>query len=134
MAAKLAKIDPLGALADELGAIEKYLAPKMAPLKPAIARAEKLRKLLRDAHEVKPAWTAYFIKGEKFTVELGPRGSQDRVNVVKLAKLITPQALWGLVSCTLKNLWESDVNPAVIAQVIDTSATGTRPITITEAP
>ena len=57
----------LGAMADELGALERELVP----LKFKFARAEKLRKDLRAAFDGQAAEKSFEVKGERFVVGIG---------------------------------------------------------------
>ncbi len=57
----------LAALADELGAVERELAP----LKFLFARAEKLRSEIRSKFKDEPTERTFEIRGKKFVVHVG---------------------------------------------------------------
>lgn len=68
VAAKSAPVaDPLATLADELGDLDKELAP----FKTKIARVDAIRRTLRDQHVGRPSEETFTINGKKWTVMLG---------------------------------------------------------------
>ena len=77
-------IDPLAAIVDELGALDAELKP----VAPKIARRDALRKKLREAFTEKSAELEYSVSGARFEAKLGPKGWENTVNTVKLAKVI----------------------------------------------
>lgn len=107
-------------LADELGALEK----EMAPHAQKIARIDQLRKALRAACTAKAedAWT---INGKYFVAVLGPRANERVINFPALVKAITAKSFALFAKCSLKDL-ESNVPPAVMASVVSTEACGSR--------
>lgn len=107
-------------LADELGALEK----EMAPYAQKIARITALKKALRDGCSVKATeqWT---ITGERFIAVLGPCANERLINVQKLVKTIGAVKFAAFATCTLKALEES-VAPAVVAAVVTSEASGSR--------
>jgi hypothetical protein len=107
-------------LADELGALEKEMAPHAQKL----ARIEALRKALRAACTAKDGeqWT---VTGNRFIAVLGPRANQRLVDFPRLVKKIGAVLYAKFASCTLKDL-EQYVAPDVAAAVITESATGPR--------
>ena len=124
MPAKPAKaaVSQFGFLADELGALEK----EMAPHAQKISRIEALKKALRAACTAPPAeqWT---VDGTKFVAVLGPRSDQRLVDIPRLVKAITAAAFAKFATCTLKDL-ELHVAPATVASVVSSSASGSRPL------
>ena len=120
--------DPLAAIADELGLLEKELGP----WKPKLARAEMLRKALRAACDERPVEHDCHVEGARFIAWLGAKPNVRTVNAVKLLKLITARAFASLATCTLTALEENSIDPAVIAQVVESAPTGCRPLTIFE--
>lgn len=109
-----------GVLADELGALEKEMAPHAQKL----ARIDHLRKVLRGACTAPAAmpWTVY---GVRFLVILGPRASERLINLPALVKRIGAGRFARFAKCTLKDL-EANVDPATVAAVVTTDATGSR--------
>lgn len=91
---------PLAALIDELGSLEKELAP----LKVKISRADALRKQLREAHDGLPAAAETIVSGERFRVIVGPRGNQTYIDYPALLKLVKPAAFCKFATCTLDAL------------------------------
>lgn len=128
MASPAVKRHVHSALVDELGALEK----EIAPFRLKLARADALRAQLREIVSTKPAGAVQTIEGKGFVVELGPRAIVRTVNVVKLESLVSLRCLVGIVSCSLKALLENNVSSKVQAAVIESHATGSRSITITE--
>ena len=122
------KIDPRSAQADELGALHMELAPWRLKL----AREKALRESLRDSASAAPAGLGQTIEGARFVVELGAKGVERTVNVVKLADMVSLRCLQTLVSCSLKSLTDNAVSAKVQTAVIESHATGSRSITITE--
>jgi hypothetical protein len=107
-------------LADELGALEK----EMAPFAQKLARIDALRKALRAACTVLDTeqWT---VTGTRFIAVLGPRAQQRLVDVSRLVKEIGAVLYAKFATCTLKDL-EERVAPDVVAAVVRTEATGSR--------
>jgi hypothetical protein len=120
--------DPkLTALVDEIGDLEKELAPH----KPKAARLEKLRKQLRDLYDDKPASTPYTADGARYCIELGARGMQTVVNIPKLFKSVKLADFLKLAYVTLKDI-TAQCSPGVAASVLTEKQTGHRSLTITE--
>ena len=107
-------------LADELGALEK----DMAPYAQKLARIDALRKALRAACPAKAeeTWT---ITGTRFIAILGPRALERSIDLAKLVKVLGAKVFAGFATCTLKTL-EEKVSPAVVASVVTSDATGSR--------
>lgn len=115
-------MNTLAAIADELGDLERELAP----LKPKITRADALRKLLREAHRDEPAGDSFTVAGERWTVQLGPKGNESVVDTSRLAELVGIGKAYEFASITLKAL--ETCAPDIRAAVVSTNATGTRPL------
>lgn len=109
-------------LADELGALEK----EMAPFAQKISRIEALRKALRAGCPAKDAepWT---VDGAHFVAVLGPRALERKCDFAALVKAIGAKAFAAFATCTLGAL-ETNVTPAIVASVVDSKATGFRPL------
>lgn len=120
---KAPKPDPLAPLGDELGAIEKEIAPHKAK----IARAEALRKELR----AKAPETQSEIVGEHFIVTLGPRADETHIDYFGIAKRIGFDRFAKFATATQKALVEH-VRPGVLAQYLEKRATGTRSLKVFE--
>lgn len=116
------KSDPLAAAVDELGSIEKELAP----LAGRIARAEQLRKAIRQQT---PDATSE-IAGERFVAVLGPRGNQTVIRFPALVKKIGAAAYAKVATVTLKALEEHW--PEHAAAVTSQEQTGTRSLKVLE--
>jgi hypothetical protein len=115
--------DPLPALADELGALEKELAP----LAGKITRAEALRKEIR----IQTPDNRREIAGEKFLVTLGERGNQTVVDYPALAKKIGFEKYASIATATLKAL-ALHVAPGILARFVRTEQTGPRSLKVFE--
>jgi hypothetical protein len=110
------------ALADELGALEK----EMAPFAQKLARIELLKRTLRAACPALPGspWT---VTGARFVALLGPCAMQRRINVADLVKYIGSAMFAKFATCTLADL-ERNVKPEVAAGVVMAGPTGPRPL------
>lgn len=120
--------DPFAALADELGALEK----EMAPFAPQIARIAALRKALRAGCPV-AAHQEWSVQGKRFQAVLGACAMERKVNYAALIKRIGAGVFAKFATCTLKDL-EAKVAPAIVAQVVTSAATGSRPLETFERP
>jgi len=111
---------PFPAMADELGALVK----EMAPYKAKLARIEALKKALRAGCPVPPqsGWT---VEGLKFVAVLSACGSQRIIDIPKLVKTISAAVFAKFASCSLDTL-EKNVAPAVLASVVYVENTGPR--------
>jgi hypothetical protein len=117
---------PLAGAVDEIGLLERTLAP----FKPKFARLEALRKLIRaSAADANPEDESK-IEGLKFHAFLGARTIERTVNVLKLSQLLSSRGLMAVVSCTLAALEREGINPAIVAQVVEATQTGTRPLVV----
>ena len=117
--------DPLSqfsAMADELGALERDMAPHQQKL----ARIEQLRKALRAACEVAAA-AEWKIEGARVVALLGAKANQSAVDYKKLVKTIGAPAFAKFATCTLGAL-ENNVTPAIAASVVSSDRTGARPL------
>jgi hypothetical protein len=123
---KLAKTDPYASLVDELGGLEKELAPFAQQL----ARIELLKKTLRG---VCPASddVEWSVSGARFIALLGPRALERKIDIKALVKAIGAPAFAKFASCTLKAL-EASVEPAIAAGVISSDRTGSRSLKLFE--
>lgn len=112
--------NPHSAIADELGALEKEMAPHAQKL----ARIEQLRKTLRAECPVANdhPWT---VNGQNFVAVLGPRALERSISTVALVRAIGAAAFARFATCTLKSL-EASVAPAIAASVITSDHTGSR--------
>lgn len=111
----------IAAQVDELGALEKRLAPFKADL----ARIEELRKAVRAHFDASPALAQFQPSGDKFFATVGPRGNERTINPAKLIKAIGLKVYATLASVTLKAL-EAGVSAEIAAGVVSTAATGAR--------
>lgn len=109
------------AQADELGALEKELAPVQLKL----ARVEALRKAIRAHFDASPPALSFEARGEHFVVMVGPRAVQRSINVAKLIKAIGLKLYAAIATVTLKNL-EDNVACGVVAEVVSSAHTGAR--------
>lgn len=113
----------IAAQVDELGALEKRLAPYRADLK----RVEALRKAIRQHFDGSPAGLSFEPRGDKFFAMVGARANERSINPVKLIKAIGVKLYAQLATIGLGVL-EANVAPDICAAVISTDATGPRPI------
>jgi hypothetical protein len=111
---------PFAAVADELGALEK----EMAPFAQKLARIEELRKALRVGCTAKPT-EPWSVEGAHFVALLGACANQRTVNFPKLVKTIGAAVFSKFATCSLKTL-EENVAPATVAAVVTSDATGSR--------
>jgi len=115
---------------DELGALEAELAP----LKPKLARAEALRKALRDRFEGEAPEKACEARGARFIAALGPKAIERTVDVADLTKRIGWKLVLPLAKVALNALTRLTDPPAVNAAnaSITSAATGPRPLKLFE--
>lgn len=116
------KPNPLAAAVDELGSIEKELAP----LAGRIARAEQLKKAIRAQT---PDATSE-IAGEHFVAVLGPRANQTVIHFPALVKKIGAAAYAKVATVTLKALEEHW--PGHVAAVTSQEPSGSRSLKVLE--
>jgi hypothetical protein len=120
--------DPkLTALVDEIGDLEKELAPHAGKA----ARLEKQRKKLRELYDDKPASQPYTADGARYCIELGARGMQTVVNIPKLFKSVKLATFLKIATVTLKAI-TAECTPGVAGSVLTEAQTGHRSLKITE--
>lgn len=118
-------LSPIAAAVDELGDLEKLLAP----FKLQIARAEQLRRIVRSAFEDSPAEEEIKATGSRFVAVLGPRGNETRIDFPELIAAIKPERFALFATCTLKSL--RDNAPAeLVARVTSVGNTGPRSLAV----
>jgi hypothetical protein len=122
-AAAEARPDPLATLADELGAIEKELAPFAGKIK----RQEAIRKDIR----AKAPDSQDQIVGERFVVELGERGLETTADFPALVKKIGAEAFAKFATAKLKAL-HANVKPGILAFFLKSERTGPRSLKVLE--
>jgi hypothetical protein len=117
-------------MVDELGALEHELAP----LKPKIARAELLRSSVRAAYADYVAAEAYTVEGQHYSLSIGARAHEKKVDLPRLFRAIGPKIFLLLCQVTQKALAEAvpkRVPAAVAVECVSESLfTGTRPLKI----
>jgi hypothetical protein len=121
--------DPaLTAMVDEIGDLHAQLDP----LKPKIARLELLRKALRKAYDDKQADGYYTAEGARFSILVGPRENERKMNIPALLKAIGAKVFQRIAGVTLAAL-EREAPHAIAAEgVITFAATGTRSLKVLE--
>lgn len=119
--AELEVVAKLAAEVDELGALEKELAP----LKPKLARLELLRKSVRTRYDASPAAESFEATGQRFMVIVGARANESVINYPVLIKSIGAKLFHAIAKTTLKAL-EEHVPCAVRAACITVEPIGTR--------
>lgn len=123
---RLAAEQQLATDVDELGALDKELAPYAAK----IARVEALRKAVRanfaDAAPEKP----FEAKGEQFVILVGPRARERSIDYPQLWKLAGVKLMRKIATVTFKALEAEE--PALVAGVTTFGLTGSRSLKIFE--
>jgi hypothetical protein len=117
----------IAAQIDELGALER----EIAPWRPKLDRAESLRKIIRAAYNDEDAGQTFEASGERFLVSIGPRATQRVVNIPALIKAIGLKAYAAIASVTLAVV-EKNVPPGVADACIASAPTGPRSLKIFE--
>jgi len=118
--------DPaLAKLVDELGELDQAITPD---IKAKIARAEIVRKAIRQHYDDKQADAYFTAAGERFTATIGPRAHEKRINIPALAKKAGAIVFARMASVTLKAL-ESEA-PHLYSDVVTIAATGSRTLTV----
>lgn len=121
------KLAQLAANVDELGDIEKQLAPFEAKRK----RAEQLRGAIRAHFADAAADQPLEAQGTRFMVLLGPKANERSIDYAKLWKLAGAKAK-SIATVTLKAL-ESAVSCSVFAEVVsEPKPTGSRSLKVYE--
>jgi len=115
--------DPLLALADELGQLEKDLAPHAGK----IARRESLRREIR----LKTPLDRSEIAGEQFLVRLGEPAEETVIDFPALANRIGFEKFAQFATASQKTLLDH-VKPGIIAQYLKKEPTGTRSLKVFE--
>lgn len=116
-----AKLAACAAEVDELGALEKELAP----LKPKFDRLELLRKSVRSRYDASPAAETFEAKGERFVVLVGARANQSVIDHARLFKAVGAKMFAAIAKTTLKALQEN-CNCSVQAEVVSVQQIGAR--------
>lgn len=116
---------PLALLVDEMGDLERELAP----FKLKTARLEALRKSLRDSFRMQAPSGTFEVAGTRFLALVGPCGAQRLVNVAALFKLVGLKRFLAMAAVSLKALAENE-NTDVGLAVIETSDTGPRTVNV----
>lgn len=112
---------------DELGALEKELAP----LAGKIARIECLRRNIRaQVPDSVAAHASYELAGERFVACIGPKGFQTSINAFALVKRIGVAAYAKIATVTLRALEQH--YPGDVAYVTGKERTGPRSLTVME--
>jgi hypothetical protein len=114
----------LAPLADELGELELELAP----LKGKIARADAIRRVLREAYADLPANGSYQVYGQRYAAMIGPKGAQTTVNTQRLFNLIGAEKFLDLATVTVKNVERCPVE--IRGQVVSVDMAGTRSLSV----
>jgi hypothetical protein len=112
---------------DELGELEK----EFAPLRPKLARLEALRAAVRRRYDDSPAARSFTARGDRFIVEVGPRGNESVIDFPALVKAIGLKAYAAFATCTLKAM-RAHVAHDVARDVVRVEAVGYRPLKVTE--
>lgn len=122
------KLAQLAANVDEMGALEKELAP----FAPKIARVEALRKAVRAHFVDASAAQPFEAKGAKFVVQVGPKANERSIDYAKLWKLAGVAVMRKIATVTLKAL-EAAVSAEIVAQVVGApEPTGSRSLKVFE--
>lgn len=113
------------ALIDELGSLEDQLRP----VKPALARAEALRKEVRGWLDAAPADSSGSFDGERYTVQVGARRHERRVLTAAAFKNLGKQKFLEL--CTFGvGLIEKLVPYPDVKEMLAEEQTGPRTVTV----
>jgi hypothetical protein len=107
--------------ADELGSLEKRLAPFVAD----IARVDVLRKAIRASYGDSAAATTHLVNGRLFTLAVGACSNASRVNAIELQNLIGSRLFAEIATATLKSI-EEKCPAGTAARVVTTTQTGPR--------
>ena len=111
-------------MVDELGDLERDLAP----WKPKIARAEALRKALRAPYKDADPNATFTLDGERWRAIVNPAGNETYVDKSTLLKLIGSVRFAELASVTVAAL--SQVTADIAGAVTKQSQTGTRKLSL----
>lgn len=117
----------LGPMVDELGALEK----EIAPWKGKLARADALRKILRGAVKDRAPAKEIQIEGARFVCLMGSAGLETVINKAMLFKRIGQRLFVEIAGMTVKAITDGCA-PDVVAAVTSQEQTGTRSLKIME--
>lgn len=114
--------DPaLAKLVDELGELDQAITPD---IKAKIARAEIVKKAIRQHYDDKQADAYFTAAGERYAATIGPRAQEKKINIAVLAKKAGAIVFARMASVTLKSL-ETNA-PHLYSDVVTIAATGSR--------
>lgn len=125
-ATESAKLDPQ--LIDELGGLEKELAPWQAK----IARYGHLKTFVRDFYATADGGRSFEVHGKQFIVALGPKGNQRSLRVAGLAKALGAKLFTSVASVTFAALTAAKVDPQIVEKYTASAQTGPRTLKIFE--
>jgi hypothetical protein len=121
--------DPaITALVDEIGDLSRELGP----LAPKAARLDLLRKSLRKHYDEHPADGYYMAEGNRFSILVGPRENERRINYPALIKAAGSKLFQRIARVTLTALETEAPHVAGAPGVITLAATGHRSLKILE--
>jgi hypothetical protein len=114
-------------MVDELGDLERELHP----LRPKIARAEALRKALREAVKDEDATKAITLEGARWNAVLGCCGNSTEIIVRALYKRLGIRRFLDLAKVSLKDA-AGTCGPDVLGTCTRTEQTGSRALTLVQ--
>ncbi len=115
----------LAVLVDELGELQKDLAPFIAKF----ARVVAIQKALREAFRNDAQDRSIVIAGQSWRAHLSACGNQSKISVRALYKAIGIRQLLSIASVTLTAA-AATVSPEVLATCTETTQTGPRKLTV----
>lgn len=116
----------IAALVDELGDIERELAPFKAQIK----RAEVLRSTIRGAYKGHDPAASFSVEGVRWRALLTACGNESIIDLPKLFRLAGETLFVECVSASLKTL-EQKCAPAIVGAVVSTRQSGSRSLVLT---
>lgn len=117
----------IAALIDELGGLEKQIAPH----KPAIARIEVLRKSLQAHFAKHPAHQSTTAEGKKYSLHASARKMASLVDAAKLFARLPKEIFFALARFALQDI-EKHCAADVRAAAVSLAQTGPRVLTVIE--
>ena len=116
---------PALSMVDELGDLEKELAP----FKPKIARVEAIRKALRDKYREEDSSKTFTLDGLRWQAVLGPCGNASEISVRALFKAIGVRKFLELATISIKAATAA-VPAEILSACMSVSQTGSRQLTV----
>jgi hypothetical protein len=115
---------------DRAAIVDEYgdLAKESSAFSPKERRLTELRKIIQSWYEAEPPAKDFIAEGKRFTIAIGAREYQKKVNPLRLYKLIGIKRFLTVVSITLEAMKAAGME-ALQIRCVDETHTGKRKLT-----